>query len=402
MGTVVLLESNTTGTGRLFARAAANLGHQPVLLAADPSRYPWATEDGVRTDVLDTGDEQAVLTACKELGDVVGVTSSSEYFIAPAARIAAALGLPGPDADAITRCRDKEAQRVALAAARVPIPDFRGASTVEEAVAAADAVTLPVVLKPVAGSGSVGVRLCKDIDEVRTHATALLANTVNERGIPVPARLLVEELAVGPECSAEVFSGRTVGVVRKLLGQAPWFVETGHDFPAPLADDEVHAVASTARDAVAALGLAFGPVHAEVRLTSNGPRIIEVNPRLAGGNIPELVRHAIGVDLVTETVRLVSGGRPHLDPTRRCHTAIRFLLPPRAGTLGGVRGTDEAAAVEGVVDVRVTKSPGDIVALQGDFRDRIGHVLAAADDGDTARAAAEEAVRRITIEVRDR
>ena len=402
MGTVVLLESNTTGTGRLFARAAANLGHQTVLLAADPSRYPWAVEDGVRTDVLDTGDEQDVLTACKELGDVVGVTSSSEYFIAPAARIAAALGLPGPDADAITRCRDKEAQRHALAAAKVSTPEFHGASTVDEAVAAAEDITLPVVLKPVAGSGSVGVRLCNDLGEVHAHAAALLANTVNERGIPVPARLLVEELALGPECSAEVFSGRTVGVVLKHLGQAPWFVETGHDFPAPLPDDVVHDVASLARDAAEVLGLTFGPLHVEARVTKNGPTIIEVNPRLAGGNIPELVRHASGVDLVTEAVRLVTGGRPHLDPTRHRHTAIRFLLPPRAGTLEAVRGTDEAAAVEGVVDVRVTKQPGDPVQRQGDFRDRIGHVLAAADDGDAARAAAEEALRRITVEVRAR
>ncbi|MDQ3758080.1 MAG: ATP-grasp domain-containing protein [Actinomycetota bacterium] len=401
MGTLVLLESNTTGTGRLFARAAANLGHEPVLLAADPSRYPYAQEDDIRTVVIDTSDEDAVLAACNELGDVAGITSSSEYFIAPAARVAAALGLPGPDADAIGRCRDKEAQRNVLAEARVPIPRFAAASTPEEAVKAAEDIGLPVVLKPVAGSGSVGVRLCESADEVRAHAGALLATTVNERGIPIPARLLVEELALGPECSAEVFSGRTVGVVRKHLGEAPWFVETGHDFPAPFPADDIHAVASCARDAAEALGLGFGPIHAELRLTSRGPRVIEVNPRLAGGNIPELVRHASGVDLVTEAVRLVVGGRPHLDATRRRHGALRFLLAPRAGTLHAVNGIEEAAAVDGVVEVRVTKQPGDALTRQGDFRDRIGHVLAVADDADAAAGAAEEARARITVEARD-
>jgi argininosuccinate lyase len=394
VSTVVLLESNTTGTGRLFARAAAHLGHEPVLLCADPSRYPYAGEDGLRTEVLDTSDVDAVLAACRGFGDVVGVTSSSEYFIAAAAAVAAALGLPGPDADAIIRCRDKETQRELLASTHVPVPRFAAASTVDDALKVADDIGFPVVVKPVAGSGSVGVRLCHDGDQVREHAAALLADTVNERGIPVPARLLVEALAIGPEFSAEVFSGRVVGVVRKHLGPPPTFVEVGHDFPVD-ADD----VAATARDAVEALGLRFGPAHVELRRTDDGPVVIEVNPRLAGGNIPELVRHACGVDLVTEAVRAVTGGLPRLDHTRRLHSAIRFLLPPRSGTLGRVLGADEAAAVEGVVDVRVHASSGAAVALRGDFRDRIGHVLACAATAEAAQQAADEARRLVTFEV---
>jgi biotin carboxylase len=395
-GPVVFVESNTTGTGRLFARAAAGFGYEPVLLAADPARYPYAAEDGVRTVVMDTSDANAVLAQCRAL-DPAGVTSSSEDVVAAAATVAAALGLPGPAADAITRCRDKEAQREALAAASVSVPRFVGASTVEDAAAAADDLGLPVVVKPVAGSGSVGVRLCKDLDEVRAHAALLLANTVNERGTAVPPRLLVEELAMGPEVSVEAFDGRVVGVVRKHVGEQPWFVEIGHDFPAP--HESVGGADAATVAALGALGLTVGPAHVEVKLTAGGPVVIEVNPRLAGGNIPELVRHAWGVDLVTETVRMVTGGRPHLDPTRRRHSAIRFLLSPRAGRLEAVHGVDEAAAVEGVVDVRVTKAPGDALALQGDFRDRMGHVLACADEPEAAQAAADEALARITVEV---
>ena len=399
MNPVALIESNTTGTGRLFAAAARNLGHEPVLLCADPARYPYAAEDNVTVQVLDTSDEDAVYGACKAL-DCVGVTSSSEYFIATAAAIARALRLPAADPDAIARCRDKAAQREALAAAGVPVPGFRAVETTDDALAAATDLGVPVVLKPVSGSGSVGVRLCKDADEVAAHAAALLGQAVNERGIPVPGRLLVEELAIGPEYSAEMFGGRVVGIVQKHVGDAPFFVEIGHDFPAPLADDDAAAVHAVAESAVEALGVTFGPTHAELRLTAAGPVIIEVNPRLAGGNIPELVRHACGVDLVTETVRLVTGGRPHLDATRSRHSAIRFLLAPTAGTLETVHGVDDAVAVEHVVDVRVTRRAGDSVSRQGDFRDRIGHVLAVADDTVTAAAAADAALACITVEVK--
>lgn len=399
MSRVALIESNTTGTGRLFARAARTLGYEPVLLCADPSRYPYAAEDGIETQVLDTADEAAVATACQAL-DSIGVTSSSEYFIATAAAVARQLRLPAADPEAIARCRDKAVQRASLAAAGVPVPGFRAVETVEDAVAAADELGVPVVLKPVSGSGSIGVRLCKDADEVAAHARALLGQAVNERGIPVPGRLLVEELAIGPEYSAEAFGGVVVGVVQKHVGPTPFFVEVGHDFPAPLTEDDVAAVHAVTEAAVEALGVTFGPTHVELRLTAAGPVVIEVNPRLAGGNIPELVRHACGVDLVTETIRLVTGRRPHLDPTRNRHSAIRFLLAPRAGTLEAVNGVDEAAAVEHVVDVRVTRSPGDSLSRQGDFRDRIGHVLAVADDAHTAEAAADAALACIDVEVK--
>ena len=42
---LVLVESNTSGSGRLFARTALRLGLTPVLLAADPALYGYAQQD---------------------------------------------------------------------------------------------------------------------------------------------------------------------------------------------------------------------------------------------------------------------------------------------------------------------------------------------------------------------
>ncbi|CAM5739566.1 Argininosuccinate lyase [Streptomyces badius] len=123
----VCVESNTTGTGRLFCAAARAQGMRPVVLAKDPGRYPYLAEDGVDARVVDTSDEARVREVCRELavsGGVAGVTSSSEYFVATAAAAAVALGRPAPDPAAITRCRDKARQRAVLAAAGVPVPAF--------------------------------------------------------------------------------------------------------------------------------------------------------------------------------------------------------------------------------------------------------------------------------------
>jgi biotin carboxylase len=88
-----------------------------------------------------------------------------------------------------------------------------------------------------------------------------------------------------------------------------------------------------------------------------------------------------------------------LQASRRRHASIRFLFAPAAGRLAAARGMDDARAADGVVDVALYRAVGDALAIQGDFRDRIGHVVACADAPETARAAAERARSAIGIDV---
>ena len=147
------------------------------------------------------------------------------------------------------------------------------------------------------------------------------------------------------------------------------------------------------------LGLGWGPLHWELRIRDGQAFPMEVNPRLAGGFIPELVRHATGVDLIRETLRLVVGQTPRLQPSRREHASIRFLVPPAAGRLVAIDGVDEARRAEGVVEVALYRSIGDGLTLKGDFRDRSGHVLARAPHGARAAVLAEDARDRIHFDV---
>ncbi|MEO6501517.1 MAG: ATP-grasp domain-containing protein [Jatrophihabitantaceae bacterium] len=99
--------------------------------------------------------------------------------------------------------------------------------------------------------------------------------------------------------------------VLKLSGQSAsatrYFVETGHDFPARVPADQRRRLGEVAVAALRALGLGWGPAHTELRWTSAGIRIVEVNPRLAGGMIPRIVELACGVDLIRHTVARAAG-----------------------------------------------------------------------------------------------
>ncbi|MFJ6461623.1 ATP-grasp domain-containing protein [Streptomyces sp. NPDC091387] len=397
---LLLVESNTTGTGRLFARRAAELGVVPVLLCADPGRYPYAAQDRLRTVVVDTSDESALWAAVRALENeatVAGVLTSSEYYVPTAAALAYRLGLPGPSAEAVRACRDKAEQRRTLTGAGVGSADFAVVSEVAGAIDAALGIGLPVVVKPVQGSGSLGVRLCADLDEVAEHAGTLLSATVNERGIAAPGRILVEEYLTGPEFSVEVFGTEAVVTVAKHVGPLPAFVETGHDVPAALPGEQDIALRETAVRAVRALGLGWGAAHVELRLTgTRTAEVIEVNPRLAGGMIPELVRRACGIDLVRAQVLAALGAAPELERGGYARASIRFLTCARDGILAPPAALEEAAhrarTVPGTVEALLYRAPGEPVGPAEDFRGRIGHVIAVADRSGRAAEAADRAV----------
>ena len=418
---LALVESNTTGTGRMFAVAARARGLRPVLVGARPERYPWVAEDGVDVARADTTDAAAVAEVVRDVAEgarLAGIVTSSEYFVAATARAAARLGLPGADPGAVERCRDKRRQRAALAGSGVPVPAFAAAGTPEEAVEAALALGFPVVVKPADGTGSSGVRLCLDPAGVRAHSAVLLAARLDERGRPTLPAVLVEEYVSGPEVSVETFGSAVVGVTTKHLGPLPSFVELGHDFPCPernllrsMAESGGPPLrvarrngggdppASVAEAAIAALGLGFGPAHTEIRLGPQGPVVIEVNPRLAGGRIPTLVRLATGIDLIGATIDAVTGaGRPLPEPGPG-HASIRFLVPPRAGRVRRTAGVAAAAAVAGVVDVAIAARPGQRVGGTGSFLDRVGHVITAAPTAEGARTAAETALAFLELDL---
>jgi len=395
------IESNTTGTGKQFLTAARKARLCPALLTADPTRYQGFDDSLVKVVTVNTSSESAVFEKCRSMraaaGGLAGVWSSSEYYIGMAANIARRMNLPGPSPTAVRNCRNKELE--SLSDAGVLVPSCRGVSSIRGAIAAASQLGWPVIVKPIKGTGSVGVKLCWTEDEVRQHARALLRQRRNERGQGVLRRILVQEYVVGQEYSVETFNTEIVGITRKHLGAAPYFVEVGHDYPAALGKRDLAALAQVSRDALSALGLGWGPAHIELRLTPKGPSIIEVNPRLAGGFIPELVRLATGIDLVSATVRLAAGRPVKLVAKHREYASIRFVLPHSNGTLVGVSGWHEAARGKNIAQAQLYVAKGATIQIRSDFRDRLGHVISVAAKAANAISAVERASAYLDLKI---
>ena len=99
----------------------------------------------------------------------------------------------------------------------------------------------------------------------------------------------------------------------------------------------------------------------------------------------------------SETIMLVVGERPELKRSGDDYTSIRFILSTEDGVLAGIEGLDQAQRIDGVAEVKIYSALGTQVQRHGDFRDRVGHVIARAATQEEAVRAAEAAHRAVRL-----
>lgn len=396
---------------RLLPRAIGEGGHEFTFVTRDLHHYLRGAGSGGTHPLLaarniitaDTNDMEQLLPRLERLHAVLafdGVVSSCDYYLPAVARIAERLGLPGPSAEAVEGACRKDLTRRVLAEAGVPGPRFALCADTAQAAAAARDIGYPLVVKPVDLCAGMLVREVRDAHELGAACRALAEFPVNARGQDRTPVVLLEELLTGPEVSVETVSsgGATgvVGVTDKSIGGAPAFIETGHMFPAGIAPQSQAQAVDTALAAIKALGLDHVVCHTEIKLTPEGPKVVEVNPRPAGNRITELVRHVTGIDLAAACVDVALGRTPDLTPrqTGVRSAAIAFLLPDATGTLTRIEGADEVRAQPGVLELTLAE-PGRAVRAATSNNEYLGHVMTADARGSGARETAERLIAHL-------
>lgn len=407
----VFVESNTTGTGAIAVQRLLSAGHSVTFLTRDRRKYPFLQNVqqtfALRVEDVETNDPAPVVDAVHRMqGEerVDALLTFSDFYVAIVAEAARSCGLKGLQPSAARTCRNKHLARCALRAAGLAVPDFWVVSSERHARRIAHRVRFPCVVKPPADSSSHGVRMVSDADELVAHYRVLSAWRENVRGQRLDGRVLIESLIEGPEYSVETVSGpdgttRVIGVTDKHLSDPPHFVELGHDFPSRTDERIRRALAETTLRALAAVGFDFGPAHTELRWTPAGPVVVEINPRLAGGMIPELVWHATGIDLMNAWFQLLLGNAVRLVPGRAHAASIRFLTAPCAGRLAGGDGIERARSLPSIREVCLSRPVGERVRPPEDAYDRLGYVIAAGEDSPQVDRDVEKAIREIRLDV---
>ncbi|WP_410642722.1 ATP-grasp domain-containing protein [Amycolatopsis sp. lyj-346] len=419
MSTVVLIrEARGHWVGEVAAAVHA-AGHRAVLLAppvdeAEGTALAAAVDEVVAVD--DVYDAEAVAAKIRAaVGVPAAVLTGSDGAIASTARVAELLGVARCPAAVFTRCANKFAVREALAAAGLPGPAFALISSASEAASVAGHVGFPAIVKPVNGAGSNLVRTVSTVDELAA-AYELLAARLPESADPryhrpvgtvdPSATFLVEGFLTGPEYAVDVLVRDGVAEPVEILDK-PLIDERKFELvlscpPAGLSAERAASVTAAASAAVLALGLDNTVAHVEVIDDERrGPTIVEVNAgRPAGSIMPLLAKLRTGVDVFAELTALALGAPP---PTREpaklpIPLAMLILYAAGSGTLTGIGGLDEVAALPEVVDVVTTVSPGQVLTDEQETY-AVNLVVAGFADHDDLVALHAEASKLIRLEV---
>ena len=391
----LLLFAATTGYQiRVFADAARRLGVD-VTLATDRCHIlddPW----GDRAIAVKFNQIEESLKALRGLR-VDGVAAVGDGPAVLAAAAAEMLGVPFHPLAAARACRDKYRARQLFQAAGMLVPAFFRASLTDDPAALAARAPYPCVLKPLGLSGSRGVIRANDRREF-VAAFRRIAKIV-ERG---ERDLQVESYIPGREFAVEgLMTGgklQPIAIFDKPDPlEGPFFEETIYVTPSRETAAVQTALIETTVQAVAALGLRHGPVHAELRYNDAGAWILEVHARPIGGLCARAIRMADGIPLEELILLHALGGNVWMAQVDGPASGVMMIPTPRQGGIyRSVEGIERALAVPDIEDVLITATEGQLLVPLPEGSSYLGFIFAR---GDTAEAV-ELALRRSHTELR--
>ena len=394
------------GAGRHQRRAilrARELGLR--VLAVDRNPDAFGLREADEGFVVDFSDVDAVLRAVDGAEFDGVLTVSADRAVPVVAAIAEQRRLPGIGTEVAHLMTHKVAMRRRLAEEGVPQPRFAAIRTLGERYRAAEEVGFPAVLKPADSGGQRGIFRVESVADIEIHLHEALAASPTQEAI-------LEEFVEGTEMNGIVIARAGDAWALTLSDRLrPPGIGFGvgwiHVYPATVYGDQLDESEHVAAWAVRALGLRTGIAFPQLIAAPDGRVIVvEVAARIPGGQMADLVRHAVGVDLIEVQLRMALGEElsDELVTARfKQPLAIRFLTaepgPLSTGRVTRVGSLERVLAFPGVVQADTYLTVGEIirpVRLDGDRR---GYVIAVADTNLEALDRAEAAARLIDVDV---
>lgn len=315
--------------------AAKDLGYKVAFASEFVSLDDMLAMD--RTVEVDLDDREFSLEMMEKSHSetpIKGLISNEQSYILLGADIAEQLGITYMSHRGALNCVNKIRMRDVLKASGISVVEYGVANSPDEAVTIAERLGYPLVLKPMEGASSVGVRYVSDEEQLRRDVAEFFEDEDRYEDEP----LLMEEFVNGIQYTVDaiVYDGKpeVVIVTELVIGGYPSLVSFGYQYPPRLEEAQLESLKSTVVEALGHLGLNFGNAHVEIRWTDAGPKIIEVNPRAPGGRIRETAYVITGEDLISSGVAAVMGDRaPKSEPLAKFARVRDFVADQKGRVL---------------------------------------------------------------------
>lgn len=249
----------------------------------------------------------------------------------------------------------------------------------------------PKVMKSTLSNGSKGVRFIENKAEIVEVWRKMLQKFPKHP-------LILEDYVEGEQYVVELIviqrNPIIVSVIKQEIERNVSFIVTAYDVLIEMDPSFYKELRQTVHSIVEDIGLTNGACHMELRFCSGQWKLIELNPRIAGGAMNKMIESAFGIHLVKETISLYLGNEPDVlwKWVRPVHTT--FITVQHCGELLKVEGVEEAKKCPSVIDVHVKPAVGTILMPAVSMGQRYGYVMA---EGKTAEEAKENADRAVAL-----
>ncbi|PYU05443.1 MAG: carboxylate--amine ligase [Acidobacteria bacterium] len=391
---------------RSFAEAVRKLGIE-LLLATDRCHQledPW----GDRAIPVRFEEPEAAAASVLEAlrgQQVDGVLALGDRTAVAAAYAARGLGVWHNHPASVEACHNKRRMREVFRDAGLRVPWFKTFPFFPVPEPSLAGISFPCVVKPVSLSASQGVIRANNRDEfsaaVERVRRLLESAEVRASREPNLDCVLVEGYIGGKEVAVE---GLLTGGALRVLAifdkpdplEGPFFEETIYVTPPRLGETQQRAIELCAKDAVRALGLMHGPIHAEFRVNEEGVWPLEVAARPIGGLCSRALRFAL--DEKTESIYLEellvrhALGLPGADwPREPAASGVMMIPVPKSGVLERVEGEEAARGLPGIAEVEITARLHDYIAAWPEGSSYLGFLFARGERPEEVEAALREA-----------
>jgi biotin carboxylase len=345
-----------------------------------------------------------------------GILALGDRPAVAAAYVARGLGLAYNHPLVVEACRSKLRMREVFRDAGLRVPWFRAVALQPAPEPALLGISYPCVLKPLSLSASTGVIRANNREEF-VLAAARVQHVLESPEILASReanldQMIVEGYIPGREVAVEglLTDGefRVLAIFDKADPlEGPFFEETIYVTPSRLGEAQRKEIEKCAADAVRALGLSHGPVHAEFRINEEGVWPLEVAPRPIGGLCARALRfvsgasdEAIGLEelLLRQAVEMPVGNWKR----EAAASGVMMIPVPASGVLEGVEGESAARAVPSVTDLEITARLHDYIAAWPEGASYLGFLFARAETAEEVEGALRAAHAKLRFVIRKR
>lgn len=241
-------------------------------------------------------------------------------------------------------------------------------------------VGYPAVLKPVGGQGSDCVyKVSDEVEYGKRYTEICSANiegrnvscsdiVVNGRQYDLTRDILLEEYLEGCEYTVDGFvydkAANIAAIHQKLYGSEDGGFRDKLYLTPPFnwSPNDNLQIETFISSVVRTLQMDMTLFHIEIRIVGNEPKVIEVNPRLGGGNIQENIALSKGVSLIDIYADMLCGMDVEMNPAREPNIVYDFgVTLPRSGRIVSIDGLEEIKKEHGLKELILCVKPGDTV-----------------------------------------